>query len=301
MARVVTAPFRCAKNDRLQTDAWKLHEGDLASDLPRALPHWDFNTKLQLSRWVSVDLNAFRTDCGLSQGDRLRLVAAWRASGTALRGRATAVELPVDEQQWQGRLVFSLSGHDLGGVVRISTQVVLASEINPARLLTARLPGSILWKDEWSVAVEGRASRFPVEIIDFTSTSWAPEHAGWYLSWNSDDLHRPFLGNVRLYINEKHPKVATAVQAPEANAENQAIVSAIFFDVGRLLLTGVLESVEFLDDPEGFGEGSTGKAVWRMMRAVFPTESPTTLRNTLGERAAYFNAVLQQQLKLFGS
>jgi hypothetical protein len=138
-----------------------------------------------------------------------------------------------------------------------------------------------------------------MEVVDFSSAYWAPYRAGWYLTWNKDELHIPFLRNVRLYLNSSHVAVVAAVQASNATGEQKVIRSAIYYDVGRQLVRGALQNDDFVANPDEYREGSTGHALTRMLRAVFGTETPHALRSTMLNRPEYFDALLQGSLKLF--
>jgi hypothetical protein len=193
-----------------------------------------------------------------------------------------------------------IPGTLVAGDVHVSTQIVLAHSGERSNVVTAHYPGSVLWEDRVQVSLEGTASRFPMEVVDFRTAHWAPYGAaGWYLSWNSDELHDPLLRNVRLFINKGHLPVVESVQAAQPTLEQNAIRSAIYCDVGRQLIRGALENDEFVDAPETFMEGSTGRAVLRMLKANFPADTTKSLRSTMRSRREYFDSSLQASLRLF--
>jgi hypothetical protein len=107
------------------------------------------------------------------------------------------------------------------------------------------------------------------------------------------------LRNVRLFINSAHPAVVGAVQAADPTPDQAAIRSAIYFDVGRQLVRGALENDEFIEASDTFPEGSTGRAVARLVRRVFPGEKPRALRNLMRSRREYFDSSLQASFRLF--
>jgi hypothetical protein len=140
-----------------------------------------------------------------------------------------------------------------------------------------------------------------MEVVDFSAVHWAPYQAGWYLSWSKDELHVPFLRNVRLYLNSSHAMVIGSVQSANPTAEQKVIRSAIYYDVGRQLVRGALENEDFVLHPEEFAEGSTGHALVRLIRTFFGSETPRALRSTMRDRPEYFDSLLQGSLKLFGA
>jgi hypothetical protein len=169
-------------------------------------------------------------------------------------------------------------------------------------VLAARYPGSILWEDRVRVALEGTSSRFPTEVVNFNTASWAPYGgAGWFLSWNRDELREPLLRNVRLFVNSTHTGIVAAVQAALPTPEQAMIRSAIYYDVGRQLIRGALENVEFVEDSHAYPNGSTGKAILSMINLLFPADTPASLRSTMRTRPEYFDSVLQGLLRLFAT
>jgi hypothetical protein len=248
---------------------------------------------------MTVVESEIRADCRLGADDPVEAVVVWRSSGSTIRGRGTVVALGSATESREFTLSADLPGRLLAGDVRISTQIVLAGEGRSSDVLAPRFAGSVLWEESVSVALEGTASRFPIEVVDFSAVHWAPYGAGWYLSWNSDELHQPFLRNVRLFINASHPAVVGAVQTATPTPEQAALRSVLYYDVGRQLIRGALENDDLVEVPESFAEGSTGRAVLRMLKVFFPTERPKSLRSTMRTRREYFDGLLQGSLRLF--
>jgi hypothetical protein len=193
----------------------------------------------------------------------------------------------------------TVRGGDIVGSIRVETLLLLGAERLIPEPLTATRPGSILWHDSAVVAVEGEAPRFPIEVIDFASVVWAPSDAAWLLSWNSYDLHQPFLGAVRLFINSTHNGVVRAASGNGMDAESAAIRSAIYYDTGRSLIRGALSNEDFLANPDEYEPASVGSTVAQLLRLLFPGDSFLELRNMLVERTEYFDSLLQARLQLF--
>jgi hypothetical protein len=300
MTRIVSVPFRRVQKQRVLCDSWQSHVGGSAGPLGPELPHWDYNVDLRLVRSMIVHEAELRADCRLQPSDAVRAVVVWRSTGSTVRGRGVAIELGNSPQPREFTMSADIPGSLVAGDVQIATQIVLARAGEGRDVLAARYPGSVLWEDSVQVALEGTASRFPMEVVDFSTAHWAPYGgAGWYLSWNSEELHEPLLRNVRLFVNQGHLLVVGAVQAAQPTPEQAAIRSAIYFDVGRQLIRGALENDEFVDAPESFADGSTGKAVLRMIKAHFPADKPKALRSTMRTRREYFDSSLQASLRLF--
>jgi hypothetical protein len=292
--RVVVMPFAAAPSEAVIAGSWL--DGD--EPLPAALPDWDFNSALKAHRTIAVDAAMVANACDLPTEAELALSVVWQSSTTGLRGRACRHRLPPDAGPIQ--LSVRLDGPDLGGTVTLTTLLVLADSV-PATGFAPRLAGSVLWRDVHRVAVEGSATLFPTEAVDFNASSPFPSGAGWYLKWSPDDLQAPALGAIRLFVNRMHPAVRRAVETASApDPEGRAILSALRFDVSRSLLTGALRRDEFISQETEYGEASLGRALHRLIAIHWPGESPQTLRNRLETQPALLDAELQERFKLFG-
>jgi hypothetical protein len=298
--RIVAPPFRRTSLDRVHAEPWILAVADGALEpLPNVLIHWDYNLDLRLSRALLVDLPGIREDCGLSADDAVSVAVVWRSTGTMVRGCSTIHHLsPGSTTAELVELEAVVPGSQIGGTVVVGTQIVLRGPRPNAPLLTAAQAGSILWQDTSSVDVEGSSSRFPVEVVDFASGLFGPEDAAWYLSWPFDDLYQSFLGRVRLYVNSRHEAAAKAATRSSSAPETDAVLSMIYYDVGRALIRGVLENDEFVSNPDGYPEASIGWTVAGLLRAVLPHDAPAGLQSTMRERPSEFDSVLQAGFRL---
>lgn len=296
MSRVVAFPYRMAREERIQAEPWVRAGAEGPEPLTDRLPGWDYNTDLRLGRLVSVDAAGVRADCGLGPDDPIALAAVWRSTGTILRGLGAGPRI-LDSAPAQVRLEARLPSASLGGTLVVQTRLILAAPRPGAGPLEPRTAGSVLWQDEAAVALEGIGSRFPVEVVDFEASGWLPPRAAWYLVWDSLELDEPFLGSVRLLVNAKHRRVTAATQNPK-HAANAPIASMMYYDVGRTLIRGALASDEFTTRPDQYREGSTGWAVYALLRALFPADSPAGLRGLMEQQPVEFDAQLQAALRL---
>src|SRR5262245_2120483 len=94
MKQVVAYPYLSPLAKRIQPEPWRLQTEDLIeSPLEDMLPHWDYNTPIQIHRTVRIDLSGVRKDCNLTSEDALRAGVVWHSSGTTLRGSGSTVDL----------------------------------------------------------------------------------------------------------------------------------------------------------------------------------------------------------------
>ncbi len=300
MNRIIGVPYRRTGEDRIVCEPWVLTHGGSSEALPVVLPHWDYNFDLVVGRNIVVDVGGVRLDCFLNDGDPVRVAAVWRSTGTALRGCLFQSDLPSGGGLHSVSMFGQVSGKDLAGDLRLETHVLVPTARAGVELLSPHYAGSVLWIDTLTVALEGNAPRFPVELVDFDTVLWTPHpDASWYVSWNRYDLHQPMLGSVRLFVNARHPKIVRAMSQDAQDSEARAIRSAIYYDVGRSLIRAALHDAQFLENPEAFNPGTIGRAVARLIRAVFPTDSPRSVRNAMQERPEHFDSELQARLRLF--
>lgn len=300
MSRIVTYPYLRPLADKVRAESWQTGGGDGPEEvLADTLPHWDCNTPVLARRTVHIDAAGVRKDCALEPSDLLRIITVWHSSGTSLRGAGRSIDILPGAAQLSVLLDLEVDGTLLAGDITIRTQLILAQSGTNSRSLKPTFAGSVLWEEEKKILLEGLSARFPVEAIDFSRTSWLPNDAGWFLDWDSNDLHQRMLGGPRLYVNSAHPSVIKAVTSTMPDAESRAIVDAVYFDVGQKLIRGALESDEFVHDTSIFPQGSVGAVIRRLIAITFPGDTPEGLRSMMSERASIFDALLQDRLRLF--
>lgn len=274
---------------------WEIIEGAEVMPLPEELPDWDPMTTIHLRRRVTVDLAGVQADCGLDAVDRVRLVGSWRSAGSTLRGLGTTHDHALADGRAEVVLEMTIPGTEVARDVTVRATLLLLESRTAGSMVTPRIPGSLLWSDERTVLLEGIASRFPLELVDFASTTWLPAGAAWFLEWDPDELDLPLLGSVRLYVNAAVPAVVEAIRAATPDAAAKAIAQMIRIDVARTMILGALANHDFAREPKAFGKETVGAAVRGMIEVFFDGEDPRALRERLlpGE----FDAQLQAKLK----
>jgi hypothetical protein len=296
---ISAVPFRTPPTTAVVAVPWYLHNSEGVQVLPAALHHWDYNQHLHVGRSVQLDVPAIRRSCNLAVDASLHLVAVWSCPGTALRGKIDDVRILETAAATRVVLQGQISGSELSGALQIETMLVLTSAHASKIPLAPSRVGSILWRDTQTTILEGEAPRFPVETVDFAATMWAPPGAAWHLAWDPHDLRQPFLGAVRLMINSRSEPVVMAVSRNDSDPGSRAIRSTIHYEVGRALLRGALLNDEFRKDPAGFPDGTTGCVLWRLIRLLFPGDTPEGIKNLMDQNPDRFDSELQDKLQLF--
>jgi len=276
--------------------SWVVINDTETKTLENFLSDWDPAVSLTAAIPVTIDVQGVLDDCGLAADARMRLVTAWKSSGTFLRGCGEAVDLVSSTPYHEMFIKVNVQGIKLAESLELSLQLLLLHPgSNTGNPFAPYLPGSVLAKSPpHRVLLEGYGARFPVEVIDFTNTRF-PTDAGWCLYWEPSDLYQSVMANVRLYINSRHERVKRAVS--EDRPEDFDIRDAIRYDVARTLIHGALAVDEFVDHPESYEPGTIGRAVKNMIRMYFQQIDFRELRSN--SKSEDFDAILQEKLHLF--
>ena len=297
MARIKMLPYILLSPDYIRAIKWQQRVNNEDISLQEIMPHWDIGMTLHLSVTIEVSLDDIRKNCYLASNDQLRAVIVWHSPGTNLRGRGDYVDLDSNNTSLPVTLALTLSGGLLADRVRIEVQIVLATPGKSNSKLSAHHPGSILWHEEKMIILEGLASRFPTELIDFAESSWLPEHSSWFLDWDNTDLNQMALQGLRLFINSRNPKIKRAVT--DSLSLDEIIREIIQFDVGRTLIIGALENNAFVQNPDVYIDGSIGCYVRRLLRTLFAGESWNGIVDRYHLSHSHFECELQARFRLF--
>jgi hypothetical protein len=299
MARVNAFPYLRASLNRIQNTVWLQLTDRGERPLPGLLPHWDPGMPLLIRITMDVDVEGIWADCKLAPDDILRIAILWYSPGTGLRGQGSIIDLPKANSIRSTMLEFNIEGILLSDKVRFELQLVLAfhGKMRDQFKLAAKRPGSILWREEKVVILEGQGTRFPTELVNFADTQWLPQNAGWFLDWDPKTLDESVLGNLRLFLNtENEPVRRSAVESLQAD---QPIRDIIMFDVGRALISGALENDDFIQYAGDYEDGSVGASVRRLLRALFPNESIEGIAQRYHHSRSRFECDLQDHFRLF--
>ena len=285
-------PFLVPPMDAVVCQPWMMKE-PRQEGLAAVFPEWDSATDLKLSRSVHLDYQRIWTSCSLATDDRVAVIAEWTSEGTSLRG-TSAIEAIGYGDGGDRTISLQVRGGELGQALLLRTRLILLPGKGKSESrLAPRLPGSILWKDEFRVALEGKGSRFPMEPIDFDQLSGVPREASWHLSWMPHEPELPLSATVRLCLNSRRESVIQAVGAQTPSAVQQTIRRVIFWDVGRRLVKGMLENPEFKGDMGGYSPGSLGQAVTSLIEVYLHGETVEGLRSLQKAQPDLFETRLQ--------
>lgn len=262
------------------------------------LEHWDPFTDTELFRVVDVDLDAVRTACRLNLDAAFAVSATWYSNRTRLSGAGTSAELGQLRGRVRAPVSILVPGDAAGGRLQLRTALVLrhpgtnGSPISPSR------EGAILWLHSRSLALEGGSARFPVTAVDFEASDRLPDDASWALEWNPEELDAPVLGDLRLVVNSHNDTLLNALRSGVADAKSAVIRSFITLDVARALVEGALDNDRFVDDPEGYDEGSIGRMLFELLSMCWPGVPIKALASRRREDPTRLEAELQAHLRV---
>jgi hypothetical protein len=298
VAAVTVYPYLRPQEGRVVLTQWRFAPQD--TELPAHLADWDPNTNLSISCTANVDVPGVFKDCDLKRSDVVAIGASWHSTGTSLRGAGTLLQLDSGVLGSDLQLVLDMPGHLLASEVMLETSLFLAVPQAAGRPpLAPSIAGSILWKSQAKLVLEGRGARFPVEVMDFARSGWLPANAAWHLDWNPESPEATFLAGVRLFLNSAHPAVARAINPTIHTEADNNVLSAMYFDLGRQMVLGMLGNSDFVADPQTHGKGSLGYHALALIRRLFPGEALDALHARAKNRVQFFESELQAKLRLF--
>ncbi|MFD0398419.1 hypothetical protein ACFVHI_10115 [Kitasatospora sp. NPDC127121] len=290
-------PYRRPQNDEVSADGWSVRlDGEGRGPLPSFIPDWDYQYDLHLEREVRIDVDAVRRSTGLPVEAELTLVVVWSSSGSGLRVRAHRVTLPA-----VGATVvpvsFTVHGRESGGVLVLDTQLVLTSRVNTMSLWTAGRAGSILWRDEAQVRLQGDDSQFPMSVVDFKLAGY-PDDAPWLLSIGPDP-RAAAMGAMVLLVNSGTPSVLEAMKrADQPTPADRPVHSALRADVVRLLVEHAVRNPELREDWR-YEPDTLGHLLLGIVHTYFPDTSLEGLRKLYENDPSLFSARVQSAVRLF--
>jgi hypothetical protein len=289
-------PYVRAQLDAVRADVWMLKAGDELREAPPYLDGWDYNTVLNLTREVQVNVADVRGQANLSPEMSLALSVSAFSTSTWMRKHVFSHALTADVEDVT--IEVALAGEDLGGNLRLSTSIALSTWGRSEEPFVAHLPGSVLWADRYEIRLEGDAPLFPISVIDFDRAGFPPG-AGWHLDI-AKDLAAPLHASLRLYLNSADSAVVAAfTNAGNPRPEDRMVTRAVFADVARVMVEHAL-SEDDLRDTGQWDENSLGFALQNLLRRFFPhSDDLGAARDHRIEHPSDFSTELFAQIKVF--
>jgi hypothetical protein len=287
-------PFLRASAESVEPGPWTLAGG---GELDQRVEHWDPLMDLQLEREITVDVDRLLASTGVPDAKAIAAAGIWRSERTRLRGPGAPVPLGGGSGTVTVSVMLNVAGVAAGGNLELQTVLMLTGGTTSSSPIGATRAGSVLWGDQLSVALEGSASRFPTQVVDFAALTGIADDAPWSLEWHPNDLEQPVLGAMRLLVNSRNPVAVDAVGEGRA-PESHAMASVIDFDVTRALVFGGLWNQEFLDGVEEYEPETIGRMLVDLLAGFWPGTEPKVLAARLKRAPHALEAELQAKTGL---
>lgn len=239
----IAFPYSVLDRNSVNCDSWTYFDkSQLPAKLENSLRGWDYLSKFQLRRKLSVDyavaaeqlhipieelvlLVVVRVGTGAGRYPRLRK----NMQNVVLTSSSPAIELNVepDSKNCCSRL-------------SVETLVLLAETPSQSHILSPEESGAILWTDEQEIDLGNPDDRFPMEAVSFSKyyRGLNFERALWYLCWYDKDLDRDIAGGVRLYLNTDNPEFLERIENADPSTLQTVIGDVMLQICNRFLEIG---------------------------------------------------------------
>ena len=219
---------------------------DTGAEIGEHVESWDYGSVLRLHRRVDVDVASVLSECGLPTTARMALNVRYWPSTSLIRH--SGAHLPLTEPDSTGKvqtiLTVEVPGTEVAAAVTLETTLVLTDIPTEAvEPFVARRPGSVLWRQETSIRLEGTAGLLPVAPVSFKEQG-LPEQAAWYVSLDSADWTSAAMGSLLVLLNDDNQAIRKAVEQPD-EPESAVVLQALMVDVVCDLVGRALMDEEF--------------------------------------------------------
>ncbi|MDO9486377.1 MAG: hypothetical protein Q7K25_09995 [Actinomycetota bacterium] len=275
--KLPVVPFLTPPHEAISHGDWLLTTagGDVA--LAKEVPHWDYQTTLELAAPVSVDRQAVTDACQLERTSGLAVVVMARSNHTNVERVAARLDLPMNDA-FDLAVQIRLDGAELGGRLTLETLLVV-TEPKPQSHLAPQRPGSIIWRRSTWTDLEGSGTQFPTDTMDFMTAGLDP-NAGWQLKIDLSDPDARFMSATRLTLNSAHPSVVRMLGGVRDDGTEQ-LLRTLNWDITRQMVQVAIASDDVCQmdmDPDGT---SVAAVLRNLLSRIWPTESTIVLRRWL--------------------
>lgn len=287
----VAFPFLTIDDRMVDATAWSLLDEESNSQaMGEYLPGWDYARDLRISRMIGLSGELDEEALGLISGKAAFSVIVRLGTGPgSLPRRSWTI---ARENIGPGDRVIidqHVSGRQLSQRLRLDTTIILTGAESRGSRLAPWRPGSVLWRDEHDLMLEGSSPRFPMEIVSFRERFVGRPEAGalWHLHWRPGNLHRDFGGSVRLFLNHDRPDFIERFTGSDPQTLQCTLADVITQVLSRALLDEDLEDA--LADCE---ETSVAGHIAAWFDLAFPGENLTSIRTLHLSSPGHFHAAI---------
>jgi hypothetical protein len=287
-------PFLTPPDSAVSHGEWLLQSAEGDVPLPNEIPHWDYQTTLELAAPVSVDRRAVTDACHLDRQSGLAVLVMAKSSHTNAEVLAARLELPMADT-FDLAVELQLDGTELGGRLTLSTLLVI-TEPKPLDRLAPQHPGSIVWRTSHWTDLEGVGTQFPTDTIDFAAAGLDPD-AGWQFRIDLSDPDVRFMSAARLTLNSGHPSIVRLLGGAK-DAGTEQLLRTLNWDITRQMVFAALESEDVAGLDIDLDATSVAGVLRNLLGRIWPTVSTATLRQWRRTDPSRIETHLQHNVKL---
>lgn len=287
-------PFLTPPSSAVSHGDWLLKSIDGDAPLPKEVPHWDYQTVLELAAPVWVDRASVADACRLDRASGLAVLVMARSNHTNAELLAKRLDLPMDDT-FDLAVELSLEGLELGGRLTLETLLVV-TDPKPLDLLAPQQPGSIIWRTAHWTDLEGIGTQFPTDTLDFRAAGLHPD-AGWQFKVDMSDPDARFMASARLTLNSGHPAIARLLTGA-TDAGTDQLLRTLNWDVTRQMVREALSSEDVVALDIDSEATSVAGVLRNLIGRIWPLESIATLQLWSLSDPARIEVHLQQHARL---
>ena len=235
--KVKVPPFLMPAADNIAFDGWYQQLCDENVALPEELEHWDYQTRLVLSAFISINEPKILSECHLGPGARLGVLVVASSEATSTETVLALVDIPHGSNDTRA-LTVEVPGQNFARRLTVDTQVVVTVP-DPMDGIAPSKQGSILWAADQKTYLQGVGAQFPTYAEDFNVTKPKLNHAGWVIEIDTTDPHGLFLSNIKVVLNSGRPEIQKLLSGAK-DAFTAQLQRLIDVDVSRRIATAGL-------------------------------------------------------------
>jgi hypothetical protein len=288
----VAFPFATLREEAVDVTPWQVHSGGHPVSNARSVDAWDYGVELQLRRDLRVNWDVVQAQLGNVSRDAEFDIVVTAGTGIGSYPRVRTV-------LWTGRLtdgtgpveiVLTIPGNGLSSRLHVETAVILARPAQKRSDLSPGTLGARLWRNVEDLALEGDASRFPMEAISFRRQfpGAGRDEALWLLHWHPSAIQSDFMGAVRLYLNSDQTEFLERFRTGDTLVMRM-VLAGVMAEMASTILA-MDDGVDAIRDGE---PASVAGRVRGWLGLAFPGVSLATVREKLRSRPGEFHAALQ--------
>lgn len=287
----IAFPFLTLDDSHVDASAWCLLEDDgTMVSLSEYLAGWDYARDLRVSRRLGLVEEDVGSALGLAEEHLdLEVVVRLGTGPGSMPRRSWIIERTLLRPGSQILIDHTVPGNRLSQRLRLMTTIVLSSSIAGRSRFAPWREGSILWRDEIDVSLEGDSPRFPMETVSFRERfAGRPESTAlWHLHWKPGHLHRDFGGSVRLFLNHDREDFIERFVASDPMILQCVLADVVTQVLGQALQEEDLEEVLVDCEPT-----SVAGHVAAWLELAFPGQDLASIRNLVRTSPGHFHSAI---------